>query len=371
MTARKIDGHWYVDLRIERKRVRRRSPLDTKRGAQQYEAVLRARVLAGESLDGSEQRKEEEDQIFSKFAERWVSQYPLIAGNKPSEIASKKSIVENHLVPAFGKLHLKEITTKRIDAFTASLLLAEKSPKTVCNVLGVLSRCLRSAVEWDELERVPAMNKPSVPPPDFDWLIRDESEALLAVARDHTDFATLQFALDTGCRAGEQLAMRWGQIDFRLGKVLIRRAVWQGNEGTPKGHKRREVPLTKRLERTLKKHRHLRGPYVFCNDDGSPLTINQLEFVLKRTLPRAGLRQITWHSLRHSYASQLVSAGVSLRVVQELLGHSDIRTTMRYAHLAPGACRDAVAVLDGQKSGQYLGSDNRPNTQPAEIKGKT
>jgi integrase len=89
-------------------------------------------------------------------------------------------------------------------------------------------------------------------PPDFDWLLRGESEALLRAARDHSDFAALQFALDTGCRAGEQLAMQWGQIDFRAGKVLIRRAVWQGKEGTPKGNKRREVPLTRRLERTLR-----------------------------------------------------------------------------------------------------------------------
>jgi len=61
---------------------------------------------------------------------------------------------------------------------------------------------------------------------------------------------------------------------------------------------------------------------------------------------KAGLRTIGWHKLRHTFASQLVAAGVSLKATQELLGHSDVRMTLRYAHLAPSALRSAVEVLE-------------------------
>ena len=89
----------------------------------------------------------------------------------------------------------------------------------------------------------------------------------------------------------------------------------------------------------------------------------------QRAIPRfcaeAGIRRVGWHTLRHSFASHLVTAGVSIKAVQELLGHSDIRTTMRYAHLAPSALREALRVLEGTSApeqilGQWVG--NAPTT---------
>lgn len=373
MPARKYRKNWYVDFYYENKRIRLKSPVQTKRGTEEYERKLRQNLLTEKTSNTTETTKQsrKETPTFKTFATKWLKTYPTVAGNKPSEQAAKTSIMNNHLIPTFGNLTLDNINPKRIDEFTANLIGKGKTPKTVANILGVLARCLRSAVEWEDLNKLPVIKKPCVPPPDYDWLTRQESEHLLASARDHEDHTTLLFALDTGCRAGEQLAIRWGQIDLTNKKVLIRRAVWQGHEGTPKAHKRREVPLTHRLENALKKHKHLKGPYVFCNPDGTPLTIWQLQYVLTRTLQHARLREVTWHALRHSFASQLVSAGISLRVVQELLGHSDIRTTMRYAHLAPGLYRDAVAVLDGEKTGHYLGTQQHTPTQPPELTGET
>jgi len=80
--------------------------------------------------------------------------------------------------------------------------------------------------------------------------------------------------------------------------------------------------------------------------DGSAWTKDNFDSALNRIRKRAGLPNFGWHALRHAFASHLVMQGVPLKAVQELLGHTDIRLTMRSAHLAPSATRDAVAVLD-------------------------
>jgi len=105
----------------------------------------------------------------------------------------------------------------------------------------------------------------------------------------------------------------------------------------------------------LKKHRHLRGEYIFCKEDGSMFTKNESKHPLWRACKRAGLRSIGWHALRHTFASHLAMRGVPLKAIQELLGHSTIEMTMRYAHLSPTVKRDAVAQLDRPAPG-ILGS---------------
>jgi site-specific recombinase XerD len=94
------------------------------------------------------------------------------------------------------------------------------------------------------------------------------------------------------------------------------------------------------------------------------LTATECKWPLWCACKRASLRQIGWHVLRHSFASHLVMKGATLKAVQELLGHADIRMTMRYAHLSPSARREAVELLD---RGQYLGSGQGPVSQAKEM----
>jgi site-specific recombinase XerD len=91
------------------------------------------------------------------------------------------------------------------------------------------------------------------------------------------------------------------------------------------------MPLGDDVKAVLKAHRHLRGPLVFCEMDGKMLKVSMTRHPLWRACKRAGLRQITWHTLRHSFASHLVMRGATMTAVQELLGHSSIVMTMRYA----------------------------------------
>lgn len=113
----------------------------------------------------------------------------------------------------------------------------------------------------------------------------------------------------------------------------MRRSVWRKQIGAPKSGRAREVPLNDRALHALRGHRHLRGPLVFCKDDGSQLSAEMAEVAIRRTSKKAGLRKMGWHSLRHTFASQLVMKGAPLKAVQELLGHATIGMTMRYSHL--------------------------------------
>ena len=154
-------------------------------------------------------------------------------------------------------------------------------------------------------------------------------------------------ALKTGLRLGELLALKWEDIGLVAGRLMVRRSLWQQQEGAPKSGRIREVPLSERAVATLVRHRHLRGPYVFCNEDGARLSHSGVKDIVPKACRRVGLaKRLTWHDLRHTFASHLVMRGRSLKEVQELLGHATMDMTMRYAHLSPEVKRDAVAVLD-------------------------
>lgn len=131
-------------------------------------------------------------------------------------------------------------------------------------------------------------------------------------------------------------------------KILIRRAAWNASIGTPKSGRGREVPLSDEiitLLELLPNCSKASEKLVFGHPSGRLWNRNEMKWPLWRACARAGLRRMGWHILRHTFASHLVMRGVTLKAVQELLGHSDIRTTMRYAHLTPALRRDAVEAL--------------------------
>jgi integrase len=153
-------------------------------------------------------------------------------------------------------------------------------------------------------------------------------------------------ALTTGLRQGELLALRWEDVDPTRGRLLVRRAVARGVVATPKSGKSREIPLNEKPLAALKLQRHLRGELVFCDDAGKMLCKGACKWPVWTACKRAGLRRVGWHTLRHTFASHLVTRRAPLKAVQDLLGHSTIEMTIRYSHLSPDVRKDAVRLLD-------------------------
>ena len=355
MTARRIRGDWWADFRYEGKRIRKKSPVNNKRGAEEYERVLRTRLVNGEGLDGRDSTP-----IYRSFAGEWLDTY-VLANNKPSEVAGKRSILNRHLLPFFGNKTLLQIGMREIERFKARKLASGLSPKRVNNLLTVLRCSLSVASEWGLIEVVPRVKWLRVPPQEFDFFTAEEAARLLAAA-PASDYAMLLTALRTGMRRGELRGLRWDDVDLVAKRIRVKRSILDdGHETTPKNHRVRDIPISSELLAALKRHRHLKGDLVFCNGDGSVLTRFQMRSVVPRACRLAGLRRVQWHVLRHSFASQLVMAGKPLKAVQELMGHSTIQMTMRYAHLAESTLIDAVESLDSTTQspagfGHHLGT---------------
>ena len=158
----------------------------------------------------------------------------------------------------------------------------------------------------------------------------------------------IRLAVNTGMRLGELTSLRWGAIDFREGFIEV---LSTPEEPTKSGSERR-VPITEEAEdvlRRLEDERDGRGPgeHVLKGYKGGPLNGRYASQRFKHYVRKAELdERFSFHSLRHTCASWLVQRGVSLPVVQSILGHADPSTTERYAHMAPDAMTQAMSVLD-------------------------
>jgi integrase len=157
---------------------------------------------------------------------------------------------------------------------------------------------------------------------------------------DHLRPLTIM-AINTGMRRGELLTLGWGSVDFHGKLVTI-------TSSTAKSGKARHIPLNdEALEMLRDWRRHLGSPasheYVFLGPAKVPM--KRINTAWTSLAKLAKLKDFRFHDCRHHFASRLVQGGTDLNVVRELLGHSDIKTTLRYAHLAPGNLRTAVEKI--------------------------
>ena len=113
--------------------------------------------------------------------------------------------------------------------------------------------------------------------------------------------------------------------------------------------------MTHALSAALRRLRHLRGELVFYNDHGKPVAVHLLRDWLEVAQKRAGLRPSGLHILRHTFCSHLAMRGAPAKAIQELAGHADLTTTMRYMHLSPAARVSAIALLNSRGEGGTFG----------------
>jgi len=349
---------------------------ETRAGAEEAERRAIANVLnTGQSRKPPEQKKEVP--TVREFSKQFLDVSRI--RNKPSSVDAKDSMLRMQLLPRLGDLRLDQVTYAVIEDLKIDLakttianasrrteadkaistrwerekrrkLLDKKqprtlSPKTINNCLTVLRRMLSIARKRGLIDSVPEVEWLRPPKPEFDFLTYEEAERLLKVA-DGEWHTMILVALRTGLRFGELRALRWQDVDLVAGRLVVRQNIVNGIVGTPKSGHAREIPLGKEVRAALKAHRHLRGPLVFCDLGGRVLTVGEPRYAIERICKRAGLRMIGWHCLRHTFASHLAMRGAPLKAIQEMLGHSTIQMTMRYAHLAPEVAREAVELLD-------------------------
>jgi integrase len=232
------------------------------------------------------------------------------------------------------------------------------SPVSVGHVRSVLRTALAHAMRAGLLERnVAALAEaPRIRQRERRWLSAAEARRLLDATADDRLHALYVLALTTGMRQGELLALSWDDIDE--GTVTVRASLARIDGEwvrlTPKTDRgQRTIVLTAEASAALADHRRRmaaeRTPdwryhgLVFTTARGEPIHGSNLIPPLRAYLASEGLPAITWHDLRHSAASVMLAAGVPLRVIADILGHSTIRITADlYAHVGPELQRDAA-----------------------------
>ena len=300
---------------------------------------------------------------FGEFVPRFLAYCKSPAAsrrgaNSAGELTHKQCIIDQHLLRFFGKLELKKIGAKEVDAYVCKKA-SERSKRTgkplsnstIANHLGLLRRMLKVAHRWELIDRIPEIQLPRKRTIE-EYLTRKETHALIEAAEPLFRDLIL-VAVRTGLRLGELRELRVGDLNLERARLRVSRQRTQADEVTlPKGGKARTVQLPPDAVAVLQKRVAglERDELVFCKPPGyraphrhepparggefwSPKDVFN---AVQRAGEVAGIeRNVGVHMLRHTFATQAVAAGVPLSVVSRQLGHADIQTTMRYAHHAP------------------------------------
>lgn len=320
---------------------------NTKKGAEEAERICRARLAAA-----VEKPEVETLEVFWEFYDKKMQTVGNKRGaNKVSTLTAKRSHMRTHLLPRFGKTRIDQIDDLAFEDLKIDLGEKELKPKTINNIMSTLLNILTNAKLRKKIAVVPDVQWVQVPEQGYDYYNFSEAENLLVAAASSYDWAcAVVLAIKTGMRLGELRGLLWDDVDLVAGRVHIRRNLVRTDgrdvEGTPKNGKSRTIDLPASAVKALKAHRHLRGKRVFCDLDGNYQTIGVWRAALYRVCRAAGLREVGWHTLRHTFASHLAMRGEPLKTIGDLMGHSSLQMTNRYAHLAPGVTRTAVAKLD-------------------------
>ncbi len=359
---------WQVDLAVtfpdgRRYRERRQVEVPSRSAALRWGEQRQAALLAQGGPENGQRWPNAP--TLEDFIDRFLDEYVRANRQKPSSEASAECIIRSRLVPVLGAKRLDEIGPAEVQAVKASL--RELSPKSVNNTLSQLSRMLRYAAEVGLLREdcLPAVRWLKAPKPSSPRFYGfDEYRRLVAGARALDPRIELLVLLggDAGLRRGEAIALEWTDVDLERRTLHVQRSEWDGEVTAPKGGRSRRVPLTAALADALQAHRHLRGPRVLYKSDGTTVGKKAVNVWMRQAQRRAGL-EVTggYHLLRHTFCSHLAMLGAPAKAIQELAGHADLSTTLRYMHLSPGARESAAGLLDQRPTGGVtLASLDRP-----------
>jgi integrase len=245
----------------------------------------------------------------------------------------------------------------RVQNVYSQKLNAGLSPRSVEIIHITLHKAPKQAVRWSLVPRnvAEAVTPPRPPKREITPLTQQQLRALLETARNDKLYALWVLACTTGMRNGELLAVQWRDIDLEAGTLQVKRTVFGGKVSPPKtASGRRTIRLSKLAIAALRKYsdsvadRHT-SEWVFSSRAGTPISVHNLHNrSWKPLLERAGLPAGTrMHDLSHSAATLLLSKGVAVKVVSEMLGHADVSTTLSiYAHVLPDMQSVAADAAD-------------------------
>lgn len=331
---------WYVRYRdAGGKRVKRSTGTTDRREAEELEGKWRLEARQ-QRLWGTQPRYTFDDLMLRYLRETH--------GTKRS--AERDAWTVRRLQPYFSGRVLNDLKRADVRGYIASRRAAGVKGSTINRELGLLSVALnRARLDWDWEIPNPAqgMREPESEGRQV-YLTRAQFGALVQAASRQKRAPYLAdlvvVAVMTGCRKGELLGLDWSRVDFEAGVIRLRAS-------DTKAGKARLVPINGAAREALMRRSRFRADrcpgsaWVFCGPDGERIVSVKSSF--RHALRSAGIAGVRFHDLRHTCGSWMAQKGVPIGHIAAVLGHSTLRMSERYSHLAPANARDAVALLEG------------------------
>ncbi len=334
-------------------------------GETEQEVVKKIRVALHDLEQGSLATGPQ--QTVRQFLEYWLEDVQKAKVRLITYVCYRK-LIDKHLLPTLGHIRLQKLTVQHVQALYVKKLKEGLSVGTLRNINAVLHTALGYAKRiklvgsnvCDDVE-LPAYKQHQA-----QVLTPEQAQMLLQKVQEHHLEALMTLALATGMRKGEMLGLRWQDIELEKGSLHVRRTLlymaYHGfKEGEPKTEtSRRNIILPQFVIEVLKRHRTIQlearlkagtawidRDLVFPNTHGDYLLPTTLAGQFARLLKDVGLPHMRFHDLRHSAATLLLSMGVPMKVVQELLGHSNFSITANvYSHVLPSMQQEAMDKMD-------------------------
>jgi integrase len=363
MSVYKKKNRWYLDYYspvVGRKREVVSIPgVDpskiTLRDAQKALAIRKAEIAEGKFNI----TKTEKKIPFTKLSERFLEYSKTNKKSYTRDITSIKFLDEY-----FGKKSLQQINTWQIEQYKSSrkkqFTRYGKPPSnaTVNRELACLKTMFKKAIEWELTSNNPAKDVKLFRENNVNLRILSNGEFLkLYESSSELLKSFLMIAINTGMRPIEILNLKWEDVNFNQGYVLI---------SSSKNNESRNIPMNDSLKKTLERlNRESNKEYIFSHKDGEP--IKSVKKGFWSALRRSGINHCRIYDLRHTFASNLVMEGVDIVTVQELLGHKDITMTKRYSHPTPQHKKQAVSKLTVGNMDTYMDTSSDNDTNEANV----
>lgn len=322
---------WWIKYRLNKRIIRYSLETTDKQVAKYKEGKILSEIAEGKLPPGFRKVK------ANVALDEYLQAAELAKG--PRTIKTDRPRLKSFL--AWSRVaELKQIDRKLIEDYLGHRLREEKvKPLTANHTLSIIKAWLNWCINRSYLVHNPAQGikkyKTEKNPPRF--LSVDETHRLLEAAKDNHLYPMISTAVYTGMRLGELLRLDWKDIDFNRSQIMV-----ANKAGNPtKSKKFRIIPLSPVLKKILEPYKKKEG-ICFRDIRGKS---HHFPKPFYNILERANLKDVGWHTLRHTFASHLVMQGVDLVTIKDLLGHASIQTTMIYSHLTSEHTKQAIQKL--------------------------
>jgi len=319
---------------------------------------------------------------YGEWLDTWLKTYK-VGRLTPSTYESYRVIIEHHLKPTLGKILITDITTDQIQkVLNAKQEIGARkdgrnniplAASSVMKIKILINASLKQAVKNRMIPYNPAeaVTPPKMTRREIRVLTPDEQSSFMNILQGHRLEALFKLVLATGMRKGELLALTWDCVDFDNKTISISKsAVRVRNQktmkteikvGSPKSESGyREIPMLPSMVSILEKHyaqqenekkaagsAYNRSDLVFCSKVGTYIEPSRINTTLKKLLNYARMDHINFHALRHTFATRALENGVSAKVVQKILGHTDVALTLNtYTHVLKETLHDQIQKMD-------------------------